>query len=177
VDTTPAVWGASDAHLAGWWEPIYDRLSGLWHTFTRWRQSDTPWRLYLFVAAIAVLIFMAFRELRGSRWRRVARAQRRHTANRNDPGLDSEFYAVEAELARQHTPRPVAEPIGAWLRRLRLTEDEAAGPLRRLAALHYRLRFDPAGLPAEERSELRAAAAEWTRARRHSGRGSAGLPA
>ena len=81
VDNTPAVWSASDARLAAWWEPIYDRLSGFWHTFSRWRQSDTPWRRYSLLAAIGVLAFMAYRELRGSRWRRVARAQRRHTAN------------------------------------------------------------------------------------------------
>jgi hypothetical protein len=41
----------------------------VWRTFSRWRQSDTPWRLYVFVVAVGILLYMAARELRGARWR------------------------------------------------------------------------------------------------------------
>ena len=41
-----------------------------------------------------------------------------------------------------------------------------AAELERLAALHSRLRFDPAGLPAREREALRAGAADFTSKRR-----------
>ena len=174
VDNTPGVWSARDAQLAAWWEPVQDRLSGLWYVFSRWRQSDTPWRLYLFAAAIGILLFMAARELRGTRWRRAVRDHRPRFVEREALGLDSEFYAVEAELAREHTPRRLTEPVGVWLERLRLVPGELSGPLRRLVALHYRLRFDPAGLPEEERSELRRSAAEWIQERRRGGRGSRG---
>jgi transglutaminase-like putative cysteine protease len=170
VDNTPGVWSARDAQLAGWWEPIQDRFSGLWRAFSRWRQSDTPWRLYVFVVAVGILLYMAARELRGARWRRAVRQPRTQSAPQEVPGRDSEFYAVEAELARAHTSRPAAEPVGVWLERLRLGPDQATHRLRRLTALHYRLRFDPAGLPVAERAELRTAAVEWVREQRREGR-------
>lgn len=158
VDNTPGHWAEAEARQASFWEPFYDRLSHLWFAFTKWRQSGTAWRRYVFLTGIAVLSFMAWRELRGSRWRRTRKGGAAHANAFSWPGADSEFYRVENLLARRHGPRDANEPAAAWLQRLPLPEGNTSRQLRRLLELHYRLRFCPDGLTASERSELRATA-------------------
>ena len=126
-----------------------------WFHFTHWRQRETRWRFYVLVAATGILLFMAARELRGSHWRRIARAASRQPQGPSQPGSDSEFYAVEQFLARHWLPRPAAEPLTVWIARMPLPSGDWAFQLRRAVRLHYRLRFDPAGLSPEQRSELR----------------------
>jgi hypothetical protein len=53
--------------------------------------------------------------------------------------------------ARRHN-----ESIQQWIKRLQIPA------LNRLYRLHYRLRFDPAGLSAEQRQLLQQQAKEWT---------------
>jgi protein-glutamine gamma-glutamyltransferase len=158
VDNTPGGWIEREASLARWWEPIQDHISQAWFHFTHWRERDTRWRFYVLVAATAILLFMAARELRGSRWRRITRAARRGHREPAQPGSDSEFYAVEQFLARHWLPRPAAQPVTVWIARMPLPSDDWTFQLRRAVRLHYRLRFDPAGLTPEQRSELRTLA-------------------
>jgi hypothetical protein len=59
-------------------------------------------------------------------------------------------------LAELGFPRQPDEPLGPWLERV-LTEPSLAAQrdtLQRLLRLHYRFRFDPAGLNPAERAEL-----------------------
>jgi hypothetical protein len=51
----------------------------------------------------------------------------------------------------------------AWIRRLGLGQGRGAGPVQEAVTLHYRLRFDPAGLASGERERLRGLAAELAR--------------
>ena len=78
------------------------------------------------------------------------------------PGLDSEFYRLESKLSARGLPRQPGEPLADWLERAvadpALTELRA--PLRELLRLHYRHRFDPRGLSAAEREELKRKAVE-----------------
>src|SRR5207249_3040210 len=53
--------------------------------------------------------------------------------------------------------RQIAEPPSAWIERIHATE------LAPILDLHYRYRFDPAGLSPTERAELRAQADAWLR--------------
>ena len=73
------------------------------------------------------------------------------------PGTDSEFYRVVARLEQRHGKRPTGEPLSRWLQR--------CGPDRLVRSamlqLHYRLRFDPQGLPPAARSRLRRLAGVW----------------
>jgi hypothetical protein len=84
--------------------------------------------------------------------KRVARQDPATAARRRHPGEDSEFYAVEKALP----PREPGETHAAWAARissgltLRRKED-----LRDALRLHQRYRFDPAGLAATERNQLR----------------------
>ena len=76
------------------------------------------------------------------------------------PGLDSEFYRLEAALAARGFPRTPEEPLTDWLERATesTTLADLRSPLRQLLRLHYRHRFDPAGLSRAEREALRAEA-------------------
>ena len=78
------------------------------------------------------------------------------------PGLDSEFYQIEKQLADRGLPRGPNETLSRWLERA--AEDasirELRRPLRELLRLHYRYRFDPEGLTDSDREKLRRAAQE-----------------
>ncbi len=72
------------------------------------------------------------------------------------PGLDSEFYALEHQLASRGVHRLPSEPLAGWLASA-LTEPALADlrkPLQKLLRLHYRHRFDPQGLNGPERETL-----------------------
>ena len=73
------------------------------------------------------------------------------------PGLDSDFYGVASWLAAHGGERRPSEPLSDWLKRA--AEGSAArelgSPLNELLGLHYRYRFDPQGLSAAERGELK----------------------
>ena len=73
------------------------------------------------------------------------------------PGLDTEFYQLEKNLAARGLPRPPGESLADWLQRA-LAEPalaELRAPLQKLLQLHYRHRFDPPGLSATQREELK----------------------
>ena len=155
VDTTPAVWREREAAEAGWWEGPRDWMSHAWYRFSVWRQQGGNWQIYVFALGMFALSWLAWRQLRGSRWRRARAGQTDSPRRDLWLGLDSEFYAVTRQLERVHGARPVHEPLPIWIRRLRL--DRAVGGERLFEAvrLHYRLRFDPRGLTNDERGQLR----------------------
>lgn len=80
----------------------------------------------------------------------------------NRPGLDSEFYLIERRLAQRGITRRDNETLSDWLQRA--TEESAlAGmkpSLEELLRLHYRCRFDPRGLNANDRDHLKRGANE-----------------
>ena len=129
--------------------------------FTRWRQGESRWRLYVIVLGLAVVIVMGWRELRGGRWRRISRRQQPSPAARLRVGLDSEFYRVADVLERWSSPRPETLAMGEWIDRLPALPPSTETRLRRILGLHYRLRFDPAGLSQEQRSLLRNEVRVW----------------
>jgi hypothetical protein len=107
---------------------------------------------YLILPLVAILI-----------WRIFFRKQRISTADVakqkfNWPGLDSEYYELEARLAASGHERHPHETPGQWLHRLR--RDGIDHPsLPALIDLHYRYRFDPHGLAQTERKQLTQLAA------------------
>ena len=165
VDTTPPVWIAEETGPESAWQPLSDLWE--WTTFllSRWRWSERQDRLtgslgWLLIPLIAVLA-----------WRLWARRRVGPTAAPAGPGAgrvpgaghDSEFYRVERRLSELGFERPPGEPMGRWLDVVAGAAPPAVatGPLRALLALHYRYRFDPAGLAAGERQRLRGEAEAW----------------
>jgi len=166
VDTTPGTWVQREAERAAFWEPFYDLLSNAWFSFAIWRESGSPWRLYVFGIGLAGLAYIGYRQMRGSRWHRTRPRDGRRSSESRWPGLDSAFYRIERLLERRLTPRNPGEPLGVWARRLPATVDDERRKLEALIATHYRLRFDPEGLDTNERRQFDREVEAWIEAYR-----------
>jgi protein-glutamine gamma-glutamyltransferase len=165
VDTTPAEWVAAEREAAAAWTPLGDLLSWGAYLFSRWRWSEREDRLassvgWLLVPLIALL---AWRLYRRPRVDRAAARRLPPSAPASRPGADSAFYLVEQRLAQLAFPRGPGESLTRWLARIEAARPTAVttAALPALLALHYRYRFDPAGLDAAERSMLAAGARDW----------------
>jgi len=100
---------------------------------------------------------------------RIVLSQRRHRpadgeddpANRPVwPGLDSELYLINSQLAAAQLSRRPNEPLLAWQQRLELAFPGSTR-LRRIFHLHRSLRFDPRGLKRDDREALRSESQRW----------------
>ena len=167
-DTTPPVWFTAEAQGASYAQPVADLWSWAAYRFTRW-QSEYPAArtivaLGVIVPLAAILIWRLFlrKPLAAGRARKVSVA-----ARRSQPGADSEFYQIEAWLARAGCRRAAHEPLGSWLARIgRERTDIAVAPLQDMLRLHYRYRFDPHGLDASERRTLGEQVQRWLQAQK-----------
>lgn len=150
VDTTPPSWIEEEARAAPPWQRIADLLR--WAGF-RWSQRGELQASPLWYVLLAVLVAVfAWRMLRGKR----AAAAIAHPTVVPRRGTDSEFFELERRLAERFAiPRANAEPPGTWIARLSL-EAPLLEALRAALDLHERYRFDPQGIDAVERDELRA---------------------
>jgi len=159
-DTTPAAWFSADAAGAPLWSPLADLWSWARFRLQAWsaRAGERGWSQGLIWLALPLTAWLAWRTLRGRRADTVA-AGNEAASIKLWPGQDSEFYLIERRMAQLGHPRQDAEAVTEWLARVAAPLDAAA--LQQLARLHYRHRFDPAGLSAAERGTLRAQALAW----------------
>lgn len=168
VDTTPGTWASLEQQAASsWWSPVADLFS--WARF-RLSQSTAGTRDEGAATALwtgVALLLLAWLGWRLYRQRRLmvigGRGERRETAGAAAAGNDSEFFQVERALARIGLPRGAGESVMEWLARIGpgLPSGMRESELFELASLHYRHRFDPAGLAPPERERLRASAQRW----------------
>jgi hypothetical protein len=160
LDTTPSTWARAEAQRASsWWSPVSDLWSWLrFRLALATAGAGDEERTAAIVAGVALLVglWFAWRLYRqrglmvfGSRGAGAVEAA-------SARGADSDFYRVERELAKLGLGRAAAETVMAWLARIeaRLPAGWRGPRLRELALLHYRYRFDPAGLPPPERRRL-----------------------
>ena len=149
LDSTPPVWVAEEASQAPIWQSLADIAR--WAGF-RWtmREEFKPSDAWYGVLVVLALI-LGWRMFGG---RRVAQTglPASAVARLPHPGEDSEFYAVEKALA----PRAEGETHAVWWDRISPELAPARREsLRAALRLHQRYRFDPAGLAAVERNQLR----------------------
>ena len=137
------------------WERFW---TGLWFSVSRWWWlGEKRWlrEAYWLVVPLLVLTAWRFRRIRAAAGARGRAGQ--PFGRECWPGWDSEWYQVEAGLAGQGWSRGARETVEDWVGRVE-REAGASGVRDRLMSarrLHERLRFDPAGIDAGERSELR----------------------
>jgi hypothetical protein len=163
VDTTPPVWITAEAGAPSAWQPLTDLWEWGTFLFARWRWSEREDRL---AGSLGWLLIPLGGLLAWRLWaRRRVNAAAVTPAATPPParGGDSEFYAIERRLSELGFVRPPGEPLTRWLGAVveAAPPGVATAPLPPLLALHYRHRFDPAGLSAPERARLRAGAARW----------------
>ncbi|MCD6052694.1 MAG: transglutaminase-like enzyme, predicted cysteine protease, partial [Verrucomicrobia bacterium] len=162
-DTTPPDWmPIEEAKNASMFEPIKD----LWSKFRfqlsewRWLTDREKLRNNMIWVMVVLISFLGWRLVRRSRIKRTDGGVA--TGKAVDwPGIDSEFYAVEQKLAAMGLDRFEGESVGQWLKRVGELKPEIVKELPPLVQLHYRYRFDPEGLSAEERQTLKEGVAGW----------------
>lgn len=154
-DTTPGSWVGAEAQRASPFQGLSDAWSRIMFEFSKFRWGQTHLRRYVLWALVPVLLLLLYQIF--TRSRRHRRRGREGAEHLSWPGTDSEFYALERNLVKRGFPRQPAEPLSDWL--LRLSGEPALAPLQEplqmLLRLHYRYRFDPEGLSADDRQALR----------------------
>jgi protein-glutamine gamma-glutamyltransferase len=156
LDTTPSSWLAEESRFASPLQALSDLWSRIRFEIARVRWGQTHLRQYLLWALVPVLTFLLFQILFRARRKRKGTKKGRQSSF-TWPGLDSEFYLLERALAQRGLVRDPGEPLSRWL--IRATSDASfvrvQDQLRNVLRLHYRYRFDPAGLNENERNALR----------------------
>jgi hypothetical protein len=156
-DPTPVSWFAVEANRGSTWQWVSDAWSRIVFELSKFRWGQGHLRKYLFLATAPVLVILLY-QIIFQRWRRNRTASLDGAdAARAWPGLDSEFFAVEASLVERGFIRQPSETLSEWLQRAALNPElvDVSASLRELLRLHYRLRFDPRGLSQLERETLR----------------------
>ena len=158
VDTTPPVWAETEQGESSFLEPVHDLWSFATFLFSRWRWSEDDSGIgrhaaWLLIPLVLLLVWRLYSRRRVGREAAASRA----TVAVARPGQDSEFYLIADRLRTAGLGRQAAEPPSEWIERIHARE---LGPI---LDLHYRYRFDPAGLDPTERSLLRAQSEAWLR--------------
>src|SRR2546427_5849452 len=157
VDTTPAVWADAERDQGSPFEPVRDFWSWVVFLFSRWRWGGDDgvvagYAAWLLVPLVLLLVWRLHS-------RRRVGAGAAGAADAGGPlarlGQDSEFYLIERRLESEGRGRRQWEPASAWIERIHAVE------LRSIVELHYRYRFDPAGLDAPARAAPRTSAEAW----------------
>ena len=157
LDTTPASWVAEENKRA----PVLQWCSDCWSWLRfqiaklRWGQANL--RQYILWALIPLLALLLYQIIFRRRGRRRPQSKTGDAAAAIFwPGLDSEFYLLERQLAARGVPRQPGQPLSDWLAGA-LADPALADlrqPMQELLRRHYRHRFDPRGLSAPEREAL-----------------------
>lgn len=162
MDPTPPDWLGLEAVNIPPWQGVADSLSALFFRFSKWRwiSQDTSVRQGLLVVAILLAGFLIYRLYKRGGLQKKSRPEAAQAPTKQ-AGVDSPFYAIIKAVEAETGPRPMAEPLTAWLRRL------GHGAAIPLAHLHYRHRFDPQGLDANSRQLLQEGVAGWLAAQQN----------
>lgn len=170
IDTTPPDWAQSEDRARPGGQRVrtwfIDAWSSVRYRYAVWQRDSSEWekwRLFGGVGAL-VLAWLAWRVFGGKRQRLAQQAGTSIEAIRAGAvakGRDSPFYAVEARLAAEGLGRRENESIRDWVERVTPKVGSQDRELRRLAGLHYRYRFDPAGSPSGQKQVLEQACRAW----------------
>lgn len=168
-DTTPPDWfGIEEKKNASIFEPIKDMWSKFRFQISEWRwlTDREKLRRNMIWVLLVLISLLAWRLVRRSRIKRAGDGDGDAGKPIDWPGLDSEFYAVEQKLAAMGLDRLEGENLSQWLKRVGELKPEVVKELPELVQLHYRYRFDPAGLSSEERKLLKEGVSSWLEAQK-----------
>lgn len=160
-DTTPASWMEVEGKRASPFQALSDAWSWIGFQISKVRWGQTRLREYILWSLIPVLGLLLYQII-------FRRGRRKHGGKKGEaemlaawPGLDSEFYQLEKQLAERGFTRRTSEPLNEWLGRVVEVPNLAPlrAPMQELLQLHYRHRFDPLGLGQTQREALKRQAA------------------
>ncbi len=156
-DTTPAIWVPTEMARASVFQSLKDWWQEAMFQFSKVRWGQTNLRKYLLLGALPILVIF-FIQVVFRRRKRQAKPAGSFAMRTDWPGMDSEFYSLEKPLARRAVPRSPGETYQAWLQRCIASPEliMIREPLTAALQLHYRYRFDPAGITPADREALRS---------------------
>ncbi len=171
LDTTPGNWQAMERQQQPLsekiWQSIKDFVSGMMFEFAQWRQKMQIKGYLKYVPLFLLpLVFWPFWRI-ATRLKNRRKLKKRVVSKREKPvqiaGSDSAFYGVEQRLNDLGQRRYLWETLSVWLNRIENTANLTVSldVPRELLALHYRYRFDPLGLSADEKSQMTRLSSAW----------------
>ncbi|NKB37068.1 MAG: hypothetical protein GKR93_07820 [Gammaproteobacteria bacterium] len=154
IDTTPSVWSGQEAENASVFEPVLDLWAWLSYSWSVWQTddgADEEEENYLIWLLIPLLAVLAWRVYFRERIKNSKQGVQNYQQIKRF-GTNSSFYRLVQFLETSYRPRQAGETLGSWLNKLKpiISSDK----LRMALTLHYRYRFDPAGLSSAELSKL-----------------------
>lgn len=160
VDATPSQWLNIEEESADPFQSLYDWFSSLSFAYKNWRyqqtlsnSKDNGWWIGIAIVLAAYLAWRLY-STRRQMTRQKKQIQSRALQN-NDTGKDSELYLIEQALSNTENARLNNESVAEWAKRM---NDKA---LIAIAKKHYGYRFDPAGISAEHREQLKQDVKSW----------------
>jgi hypothetical protein len=166
-DTTPPTWTSIEAQGASLFEWLSNLRASIEFTLAEWQQQGYILQFFtiLGVLLIPVVVVLVWRWYRKKRKIRPPKQEEAVIeAEMPLPGEDSAFYAVIKHLQQTGIERRDGEPLSLWIQRLeRHIPAQAQAGLFPLLHLHYRYRFDPDGLSAEEQAWFQSSVQDWLR--------------
>ena len=153
VDSTPAGWDEAEAEDFPFYQPLKDAWERFTFAFLEWRWLG-EWGVIRIVApwlAAPLIGFLAWRIF----GRKMLRRNLRPREAQAWPGADSEFFELEKRLAKSGLARENNETTAQWRERVAANSPGLAEMLVMIVRLHYKYRFNPEGLEAAEREQLR----------------------
>ncbi|MBW1704570.1 MAG: transglutaminase domain-containing protein [Deltaproteobacteria bacterium] len=164
-DTTPASWITAEEETASLLEPLRDILSYILFKFTEWRWSEKKGGLtkYMGWLLIPLIIFILSRFYSRKRFNRDREKREDKEFKDIREGTDSAFYLIEEKLAQSGYGRRASETLTDWLDRIETLHPQSVSSrsLKPILDLHYRYRFDPKGITADEKASLRSYVRSW----------------
>ncbi len=159
-DPTPGTWPSIEAQQSS----ALGRIADLWAN-VKFKVATTRLLPALGPGLAALLAAPAIAFLAWRFWKRRSIVRRNHPVASLSrayawPGLDSELFEIERSLGHRGLNRRSNETAVAWLARI-ASRCPASDRLPELVTLHYKYRFDPAGLTTEERQHLAERARWW----------------
>jgi protein-glutamine gamma-glutamyltransferase len=153
VDSTPAGWEEAEREEFPAFQSWKERWERFTFAFLEWRwlgdwgvvRMAAPW------IATPLIGFLAWR-IFGRRMRRRAVSPRE---TQQWPGADSEFFQLETRLAKAGLAQDNQEMTGEWLMRISQDLPVATELLETVLRIHQKYRFDPNGISAAEREQLK----------------------
>jgi hypothetical protein len=163
IDTTPAVWASLEEKRESMLQPLYDLGSWLAYRFSLWRMNETG-ELDLRIFIPPGILLLAILAWRFRKKRQVIIRQTREASGVQEPnqhpGADSPFYRVIDRLNQGGVCRVKSETLTQWINRI-MSDEGDKQRLHELLGLHYRYRFDPAGLGEAEKTKLLSLTKTW----------------
>jgi hypothetical protein len=165
VDTTPPSWITTEEETASFFEPLKDILSYTLFKFAEWRWSEGEEGMTRYIGWLLIPLVLFILKRIHSRKRLSKDWEKREDKEVKDirEGTDSAFYLIEEKLAQSGYGRRASETLTDWLGRIetRHPQPVSFSPLRPILDLHYRYRFDPKGITADEKASLKNDVRSW----------------